>query len=127
MLVVTHPLDATQCGLAGTLFTGPASTGEAHLRNVTVLASGAAGRSASGTGLSAVMAVLDAMGVLNDDEPFVMEGMSGARLVGRVAGRTMVGDRPAVIPDIAGEAWPTGEHRFVADPADPFRYGITGA
>lgn len=126
MLTVVHPLDATRSGLAGTLFTGPANVSDAHLRNVTVLASGAAGRSASGTGMSAVMAVLDAMGLLGDDDPFVMEGMSGARLVGRVAQRTMVGDVPAVVPEIEGEAWPTGEHRFVADPADPCRLGLTG-
>ncbi len=125
-LVVAHPLDDGHRGLAGTVFTAPAGGGDAHLRNVTVLASGAAGRSASGTGMSAVMAVLDVMGLLGDAGTFVMEGISGARLTGRVAQRTMVGERPAVIPTIEGEVWLTGEHRFVADPADPFRFGMPG-
>lgn len=122
-LIVAHPADPAQSGLAGTLFTGPASGGDAHLRNLTVLASGSAGRSASGTGMSAVLAVLDAMGLLDDDGSVVMEGMTGSRLIGRVARRTMVGDRPALVPEIEGEAWLTGEHRFVADDGDPSRDG----
>jgi trans-L-3-hydroxyproline dehydratase len=120
---VTHPLDPLMTGLAGTLFTAPATHAEAHLRNVAVLATGAAGRSASGTGLSAILAVLDAMEVLNGDEPFALEGLSGQRLTGRVAGRTMVGDLLALIPEVSGSAWVTGEHRFVAAPDDPFAQG----
>lgn len=121
---VSHPLDPRMTGLAGTLFTAPATCADAHLRNVAVLATGAAGRSASGTGLSAILAVLDAMGVLNEGEPFVLEGLSGQWLTGRIAGRTMVGDRPALIPEIEGAAWVTGEHRFVAAPDDPFALGL---
>lgn len=121
---VTHPLDPRMTGLAGTLFTAPATCHDAHLRNVTALATGAAGRAASGTGLSAILAVLDAMGVLNEDEPFVLEGLSGQRLTGRVAGRTMVADLPGLIPEIEGSAWVTGEHRFVAAPDDPFARGF---
>lgn len=121
---VRHPLDPRMTGLAGTLFTAPATGADAHLRNVTVLTTGAAGRSASGTGLSAILAVLDAMGVLNGDDRFALEGLSGQRLTGRVAGRTTVGELSALIPEIEGSAWVTGEHRFVADPDDPFALGF---
>ena len=38
------------------------------------------------------MAVLDAMGLLPEGEPFVHEGLSGALLRGRVVGRSRVGD-----------------------------------
>lgn len=125
VLDIVHPLDPRMMGLAGTLFTAPATMADAHLRNVAVFATGAAGRSASGTGLSAIMAVLDAMGVLTDDEPvFVVEGLSGERLAGRVARRTMVGEFPALIPEIEGSAWVTGEHRFVAAHDDPFARGF---
>lgn len=125
VLDIVHPLEPRTTGLAGTLFTAPATRPDAHLRNIAVFATGAAGRSASGTGLSAIMAVLDAMGVLTDDEPtFVLEGLSGEALAGRVVRRTMVGELPALIPEIEGSAWVTGEHRFVAAHDDPFARGF---
>ena len=122
-LVVVHPSDPQLKGLAGTVYTAPADDARAQLRTIAVLADGAAGRAGSGTGMSAVMAVLDAMGLLADASeggPFVLEGMTGSRLEGRVGQRTMVGELPAVVPEIEGTAWLTGEHRFVVDPADPF-------
>jgi proline racemase len=126
-LTVEHPLDRRLRGLAGVLFTAPATGADAHLRNLTVLTGGAAGRSASGTGMSALMAVLDAMGLLDDGGTFVLEGLSGAQLSGRVGGRTAVGDLPALVPEVQGEAWPTGTHHFVADPEDPLGRGLAFA
>ena len=82
-----HPANPKLAGVAGVIFTGPPQDPEAHLRNVTVNAAGAVDLSASGTGTSAVMAVLDAMGLLPEGEPFVDEGLSGSLLRGRVAGR----------------------------------------
>lgn len=124
-LVIAHPLQPDVTGLAGTLFTGPPGVGSAHLRNVTVLADGGAGRAPSGTGMSAVMAVLDAMGLLGADVPFEQEGLSGASFQGRIASRTMVGDRPAIVPEITGSAWITGEQVVYADPSDPFVEGFS--
>lgn len=121
---VAHPLEPNLAGLSGTLFTAPASRADAHLRSVTVLATGAAGRSASGTGLSAILAVLDAMGVLDEREPLILEGLSGERFSGKVSSRTLVGELPALLPEIEGAAWPTGEHRFVAAADDPFALGL---
>jgi proline racemase len=123
-VAVVHPLDASTAGLAGTLFTGPPAANGAHLRNVTVLSGGSTGRAPSGTGMSAVMAVLDAMGLLGDDEPFQQEGLSGAVFQGRMTDRTTVGDHPAIVPEITGSAWITGEQVLYADPTDPFAEGL---
>ena len=49
------------------------------------------------------MAVLDAMGLLGEDRPFVHESIAGARFTGRVTSRTVVGDYPAIITEIATE------------------------
>src|SRR5207248_1331035 len=76
----------------GTIFTGPSHDGSADLRNATVFGDKALDRSPSGTGTSAVMAVIDAMGLLGDERAFVHEGIIGTRLTGRLAGRTVVGD-----------------------------------
>jgi len=123
--VPAHPSDAKLAGMSGVIFTGPPQDPEAHLRNVTVGADGSVDLSASGTGTSAVMAVLDAMGLLPEHEPFVHEGLSGSLLRGRIVGRTQVGDVPALITEIEGSAWITGEHAFLLDEDDPFREGCS--
>lgn len=124
-LVPAHPADPTLAGVTGVIFTGPPQDPEAHLRNVTVDSSGAIDVSASPTGTSAVMAVLDAMGLLPDGEPFVHEGLSGALLRGRTVGRSRVGDTAALVTEIEGSAWITGEHTFLLDDDDPCREGLT--
>ncbi len=118
-----HPLDSSIAGVAGVVFTGPASDPEAHLRNVTVRGAGSVDRSPGGTGTSAVMAVLDAMGLLPDGQPFVHESLSGSLFRGRPLQRTIVGDVPALITEIEGSAWVTGEHAFFLDDDDPLRDG----
>ena len=59
-----------------------------------------------------------------DDKPFVHESVIGTRFTGRLAGRTAVGDYPAIVPEIEGCAWITGEHTFVIDPRDPLKEGF---
>ena len=121
---ITHPADADLSGVAGVIFTGPPQDPEAHLRNVTIFGDGAADRSPCATGTSAVMAVLDAMGLLQDDQPFVHESVIGTLHRGRVARRTEVGDLPAIVAEIEGTAWITGEHTFYVDEDDPLREGF---
>jgi proline racemase len=114
-----HPVDAAANDVAGVVFTGPAHDPEAHLRNVLVRSAGSVDLSASGTGTAAVMAVLDAMGLLPDGQPFVHEGLAGALLRGRVTGRTVVGDSPGLVIEVAGSSWITGEHTLFLDDDDP--------
>jgi trans-L-3-hydroxyproline dehydratase len=121
---IAHPLEDIPAGLHGTIFTGPAHADGADLRNVTVFADGQVDRSPGGTGMSAVMSVLDAMDLLDGGKPFVEESIIGTRLSGRIAGRTEVGGHPAVMTDIEGSAWITGEHTFVTDDRDPLKEGF---
>ena len=88
---VVHPLDPRLRGVYGTIFTGPPNDSRADLRNVTVYANAAVDRSPCGTGTAAVMAVLDAMGLIADGQPFVHESVVGTRFTGRVASRTSGG------------------------------------
>lgn len=122
---LAHPHDSALSGLEGVVFTGPPRDPEAHLRNVTVFADGAVDRSPCGTGTAAVMAVLDAMGLLIEDAPFVHESVIGTLFRGRVLRRTQVGETPAIVPEIEGFAWITGEHTFLIDDEDPLREGFT--
>ena len=121
---VVHPLDPGLNGIYGTIFTGPPSDEGADLRNVTIFADAEVDRSPCGTGTAAVMAVIDAMGLLGADRPFVHESLIGTRFNGRVASRTEVGEHPAIVPEIEGSAWITGEHTFIVDEGDPLRDGF---
>jgi proline racemase len=121
---IVHPLEPSIGGIDGTIFTSPPHDGGADLRNVTVFGDAEADRSPCGTGTCAVMAVVDAMGLLDDSRPFVHESAIGTRLTGRLIGRTVVGEYPAIVPEIEGAAWITGEHTFLIDPNDPLKEGF---
>jgi proline racemase len=121
---IAHPAEPALTGLYGVIFTGPPNDPEAHLRNLTVFADAEVDRSPCGTGTSAVMAVLDAMGLLPPDQAFVHESLIGTLFRGRILRRTQVGDLPAIIPEIEGSAWITGEHTFLIDDEDPLREGF---
>ena len=119
-----HPSDDRLAGIAGTVFTAPPRHEGSDLRNVTVSADGQVDRSPGGTATAAVMAVLDAMGLLAEDRPFVHEGIVDTRLTGRLESRTAVATSEAIVCEISGSAWITGEHTFLAADDDPFREGL---
>ena len=121
---VAHPEEPGLNGIYGTIFTGPPSSETAHLRNVTIFAEAEVDRSPCGTGTCAVMAVLAAMGLLGPDQPFVHESIIGTTFHGRVVGETTVGEYPAILPEIEGEAYVTGENVFLIDERDPLRHGF---
>ena len=121
---IQHPVEPALHGVSAVTFTAAPRDPEAHLRNVTIGTSGAVDLSGGVTGTSAVMAVLDAMGLLAEDQVFVHEGLSGAVLRGRPVRRTEVGAVPALVTEITGSAWITGEHTFLLDDDDPFREGF---
>jgi proline racemase len=121
---VVHPNDPGLEGIYGTIFTAPAQLPDAHLRNVTIFADAEVDRSPCGTGTAAVMAVLNDMGLLLDDVPFVHESIVGTTFRGRVIEQVAIGERTAIIPEIEGSAWITGEHTFLIDGDDPLKAGF---
>jgi len=121
---IAHPLEPGLRGIYGTIFTGPPSDDSADLGNVTIFANAEVDRSPCGTGTAAVMAVVDAMGLLSDERPFVHESVIGTRFNGRVSSRTVVGEHQAIVPEIEGSAWITGEHTFLVDENDPLKDGF---
>lgn len=122
--LAAHPSLAGPAGVQGTILIGAARADEAHLRFVTVSADGVVDRSPGGAGTPAVMAVLDAMGILPEGATFAFESLTGARFAGRVSGRTAAADMPAVLTEVEGEAWITGRHVFVIQDGDPFADGL---
>jgi proline racemase len=64
------------------------------------------------------------MGLLAQDRPFVHESLIGTHFHGRVVGRSAVGEYQAIVPEIEGSAWITGEHTFLVDDTDPLSAGF---
>ena len=89
-------------------------------RNVTIFADGEVDRSPCGSGTSARMALLDADGRLDGERVLTHESIVGTSFVGRVTGR----EGHAVMTEVEGAAYRTGEHRFVLDPRDPVGTGF---
>jgi proline racemase len=124
LITVVHPLEPGLTGIYGTIFTGPPTVPDAHLRNVTVFADHEVDRSPCGTGTCAVLAVLDAMGLASEEAPFVHESIIGTTFSARVLSRTTVGDIPAIIPELSGAASITGEHTFLVEPGEALPEGF---
>ena len=121
---VEHPDEPGLRGLYGTIFTGPANSPSADLRNVTIFADAEVDRSPCGTGTSALMAVLAAMGILDREQTFTSESIIGTLFRGRVLSHVQVGDLAAIEPEIEGEAYITGESTFFVHDDDPLRFGF---
>jgi proline racemase len=123
-LTIVHPEQPLLNGIYGTIFTGPASSPDADLRNVTIFADAEVDRSPCGTGTCAVMAVLSAMGLLGPEQSFTHESIIGTRFTGQVERETELAGLPAIVPRLSGAAFMTGSHSFWIDPEDPLRHGF---
>lgn len=117
-----HPLDASTQGLAGVVFTGPPE-GTAQLRCQPIYADGAADRSPSGTAVSGILAVFDAMGLAGRDA-VAIESLSGTAMTGRVIEQVAIGDVTGVRVEIEASAWIVAEHAFVLESDDPLAHGV---
>jgi 4-hydroxyproline epimerase len=120
---IAHPENPAIDRLTHVMWTGrPTHGGSA--RNAVFYGEKAIDRSPCGTGTSARMAQLAATGRLTEGEDFVHESIIGSKFTGRIEGRAMVGDMPAIIPSIEGWARVTGQNTIVIDDRDPFAHGF---
>ena len=92
-------------------------------KNAVVVAPGRLDRSATGTGLSARMAVLHERGLMRAGDTMTHASVLGTTFDGRIVSETTVGGRPAIVPAIRGSAWITGITQVMLDPTDPFPEG----
>ncbi|WP_233563829.1 proline racemase family protein [Cryobacterium tepidiphilum] len=126
-----HPLDDRLSGVYGTIIyddLGDSPEGP-HQRNVTVFADGRIDRSPCGSGSAARIALLADAGRLAPGQVLTHDSIAGTRFLGRVRGPASVDAgssaiRGAVIPEVEGMAYRTGEHAFVLDPDDPIGTGL---
>ncbi len=93
-------------------------------RNVTVFADGEVDRSPCGSGTSARLALLDGSGRLPRGRELRHRSIVGSEFRAWVVGDAEVAGRPAVVTEVEGSAFRTGEHVFTLDPDDPLGQGF---
>ena len=121
---IHHPEHADLGFLYGVIFSGPAVDPHNHLRNVCVFADGEVDRSPTGTGVSGHVALEVARGNMALGDRIVVESIVGSEFTGTLVDLARVGDREAVVPEIAGTAHVTGRSEFWFDPEDELSPGF---
>jgi len=122
-LPCAHPDNPEIAGVSIVQIAEPWRGVDAVSRNAVVVAPGRLDRSATGTGLSARMAVLHARGLMRVGDGMSHASVLGSTFEGRIVSETAVGGRPAIVPAIRGSAWITGITQIHVDPDDPFPEG----
>ena len=121
---VVHPLEPELRDIYGVVFWQEEAESPLTQRNVTVFADGEVDRSPCGSGTSARLALLDRSGRLPRGRELVHLGIVDTVFTGRVVGDDEVAGIPAVVTEVEGSAFRTGEHVFTLDPADPLGDGF---
>ena len=121
----THPNMPEWKHFSFAFLTGPLETVDGALssRNACVVKPGKIDRSPTGTGCSALMAVLHAKGLLRQGERYIGRSIIESRFMGEIVGTAVVGNHAAIIPTITGRAWITGQSTLMLDPEDPYPAG----
>lgn len=98
---------------------------EAYYRNVHVLTNGLLDRSPGGTGTSAMMAMLEARGLIKMGQTIQSEGLVGSgTFEGCLIRETTLGNQRAVVPTVKGTANIIGYAKWLMDPKDPVGQGF---
>jgi trans-L-3-hydroxyproline dehydratase len=92
-------------------------------RNACVINPGKLDRSPTGTGCSALMAVLHAKGLMKVGDTYIGRSVIDSKFEGRIIGETTVGNHKAIVPQITGRAWISGQTTLLLDPDDPYPDG----
>jgi proline racemase len=122
-LTCVHPENPAISGVSIVEIAEPWQGVGAVSRNAVVVSPGRLDRCATGTGLSARLAVLHARGLMRVGDSMEHASVLGTTFAGRIVAETSVGDKAAIVPAIRGSAWITGITQVLVDPADPFPEG----
>jgi proline racemase len=121
---IVHPLEPELRDVYGVIFWQEEGAEPLVQRNVTVFADGEVDRSPCGSGTSARLALLHAQGRLAPGAALRHRSIVGSEFTGRVVGETGVAGRPAVVTEVEGSAYRTGQATFELDPDDPLGEGF---
>jgi len=122
-LPCAHPANPEIAGVSIVQIAEPWQGTDAVTKNAVIVSPGRLDRSATGTGLSARMAVLHARGLMRAGDAMTHASVIGSTFDGRIVSEIILAGRPAIVPAIRGSAWITGISQVLLDPTDPFPEG----
>ncbi|MBQ9535625.1 MAG: proline racemase family protein [Clostridia bacterium] len=126
---MTHPLDerlnARDNGICLMISQPPEVRGKEVLhKNFTVYGEGQFDRSPTGTGSSALAAILRAKGILEPDMRLINRGITDIPFIVGIEDAQPVGGHAAVQPTVSAMAYISGRGAVVLEPDDPLKDGF---
>jgi trans-L-3-hydroxyproline dehydratase len=119
-ITIRHPEHEELGFLYGIILT---DGNEQHSQNVCVFADGQIDRSPTGSGVTARVAIASAREMTNDSV-VTYRSITGAEFTGRKVADVRCGPYPAVIVEVAGEAYWCGRNEFVYEAGDEIGSGF---
>jgi proline racemase len=121
---LSHPDADDLAFLYGTILTDGGDGAGEPTTNVCVFADGQVDRSPTGSGVGARLALMHRRGLVEVGEVRCFRSLTGGVFEGRVTAAIRAGPHPAVLTEVAGRAFHTGEARFKVEPDDPLGWGF---
>lgn len=121
---IQHPFEEDLNFLYGTIFISEKHNAHVNSRNVCIFAEGEVDRSPTGTGVSGRAAIHVARGELALNQPYKIESIIGSYFSVTAIEKTKFGPFEAIIPQVSGRAYITGENRFYINPNDTQKDGF---
>ena len=122
-----HPTDPRLSGIYGTIVyeeLAPEADGHKRQRNATIFADGEVDRSPCGSGTCARLATLIEKKQLNIGEVLKHDSIVGSQFLGVAKSQVTSDGYDAILPQVTGMAYKTGESVFTVDPRDPLTPGF---
>ena len=124
-LDVRHPDEPDLGYLYGVILTdGADAWDERATTNVCVFADGQVDRSPTGSGVTARLALMHRRGQIGLGQVRRFRSLTGAEFTGQVLEATTAGAHPAIVAEVGGRAFFTGEASFTLEPDDPLGHGF---
>jgi proline racemase len=122
-----HPSDPRLSGIYGTIVyeeLAPGSDGLKRQRNATIFADGEVDRSPCGSGTCARLATLVEKKQLKIGEVLKHDSIVDSQFLGVAQSQVSADGYTAILPQVTGMAYKTGESIFTVDPRDPITPGF---
>lgn len=123
-IAINHPFEVDLSFLYGTIFIGGPVSDGIDSRNVCIFAEGEVDRCPTGSGVSGRMPIHFLRNEIAIGETMTIESITGSVFKGSIVQEEKYGNFDAVIPQVEGTAHITGQHEFLIDPDDPFKFGF---
>jgi trans-L-3-hydroxyproline dehydratase len=121
---ILHPFETDLSFLYGTIFIGPPNRESNSSRNVCIFAEGEVDRCPTGSGVSGRIAIHRKRGEIDYGQTMKIESITDSVFTGTIVDEVEYGFYDAVIPEVSGTAYITGQHSFIMDPDDPLQEGF---